>query len=407
MNDRTDLFRAQAIQALNEPQHGRPVLFYPRAWKYLGIFLGLLFGAMFVLAGVTSFHRTTSLNGLLLPVSGAVEVASDRVGRVEKLTVGYGDEVIAGQVVAVLDTDTMGEDGRSHSRVQVEVLKAELDELLNQETLLVAKRSAERRSHDLQQQSLVSEQRALRQQERQQLRRLGLARDKLARLERASTAIPEWQRLEQREQIAAQQQSLATMQGQLSATSVRMQQLAAERSRLDIEADLQMSVLQERQQRLHTEILSATAAATRSFVAPQNGVVADVTVHEGDTLVPGQSLMTILGDGAGLRAELFVPSRAIPHLRIGQLVQVAVDAFPRERHGTVDAVVEQVADTAMYPRDLPPQAAFNGSAYRVIARIETDRFALKSGMTVRAELQLEERTALEWLLEPLRSRDQG
>ncbi len=77
------------------------------------------------------------------------------------------------------------------------------------------------------------------------------------------------------------------------------------------------------------DILSKT-----TYAAPFDGVVTNLPVHEGETVVvgiqnsPGSTLMTV-ADMSVITAEVKVDETDIVNVKIGQLADVTIDAFPK------------------------------------------------------------------------------
>ena len=114
--------------------------------------------------------------------------------------------------------------------------------------------------------------------------------------------------------------------------------------------------------------------------------------------------MVIVPDGGRPRVELYVPTSAAGFLNKGQEVRLAVDAFPYERFGTVEARISDISSTAV------AQQTNVGSVpvYLVtaeLARASVSAFGKKqplvSGMTLTARIVTRKQSLFEWLFEPL------
>jgi membrane fusion protein len=115
--------------------------------------------------------------------------------------------------------------------------------------------------------------------------------------------------------------------------------------------------------------------------------------------------MSIIPANSRLRAELYVPTSAVGFVASGQIVRLAVDAFPYQRFGTVSARIIEVSGATTGKPDA------NGTAtpvYLVTAEIEDPNVSafgraqpLLPGMTLSARIVTEKRSLIEWLFEPL------
>lgn len=105
-----------------------------------------------------------------------------------------------------------------------------------------------------------------------------------------------------------------------------------------------------------------------------------------------------------LHASLMVPASAVPYVNVGGAVALQVDAFPSRKFGLLRGHVALVGDKPhRFRNDLSGQVF-----YEVHISLEHPglfvygrEIALRPGMTVRLNLQLETRRLIEWVFEPL------
>jgi membrane fusion protein len=120
--------------------------------------------------------------------------------------------------------------------------------------------------------------------------------------------------------------------------------------------------------------------------------------------------MDIVPDDSILQAELFVPTRAIGFVQPGQEVRILYDAFPYQQFGTYRGRVIEISQTILTRTDAIGPVELKEPAYRVkvsLDRPDIDaygkRIPLQADMLLRADIILEKRTLLRWLLDPLLS----
>lgn len=150
--------------------------------------------------------------------------------------------------------------------------------------------------------------------------------------------------------------------------------------------------------------------------APQEGIVNDLATHTAGTVVqPGTILLTLVPQNEVLRAEVWIGNEDIGFVREGQAVKLKFSAFPFQKYGMLDGIVEHVgADAAdantsngIQPHETARKA--QPLLYKALIRLngmalETDgqKFPLAAGMQTNAEIRLGDRTVLEYLLSPVR-----
>ncbi|MCM2307814.1 MAG: HlyD family efflux transporter periplasmic adaptor subunit, partial [Sulfuritalea sp.] len=149
--------------------------------------------------------------------------------------------------------------------------------------------------------------------------------------------------------------------------------------------------------------------------ASQDGIVKDLATHTAGTVVqPGTVMLTLVPKNELLKAEVRVSNEDIGFVRPGQPVKVKLAAFPFQKYGMVDGVVEHVGADAL---DAAAQDAGAATAERQSAKpltykalvslkamsldVEGERLDLGAGMQAVAEISLGRRSVMEYLLSPV------
>jgi multidrug efflux pump subunit AcrA (membrane-fusion protein) len=155
--------------------------------------------------------------------------------------------------------------------------------------------------------------------------------------------------------------------------------------KLQDEHRTQMEITKARIEEISAQIreLEVVLSYTKIY-APIDGVVSDVTLQQGETIVAGlqvANLVTIL-DTTRLEMQIYVDETNIGKTRIGQPVEFYVDTFPDKTfRGAIDKI---------YPQ---PQTKDNIVYYLAIVSItEDDAAFLKPEMTTHAKVIFEEKT---------------
>jgi membrane fusion protein len=187
--------------------------------------------------------------------------------------------------------------------------------------------------------------------------------------------------------------------------------MESELARLPEEAANSMDRLRLQLSDLSQEI--ARLRGNRAYVvqAPLSGQVNNIGLQPGQKARYDSPLLTLTPSGATLVARLLVPVDAAGFIERGQALAIRYDAFPYQKYGLQPGWIIGVAASATLPTDntlLP--LSLNEPAFRVTARPENTtiqahggRIVLKPGMTFSADVMLERRSLLQWLLEPLYS----
>lgn len=154
--------------------------------------------------------------------------------------------------------------------------------------------------------------------------------------------------------------------------------------RLTEEQKTQLAIVKANIEEISAQIreLEVTLSYTRIY-APIDGVVSDVTLQQGETIVAGlqvANLVTIL-DPTSLEMQIYVDETNVGRTRIDQEVEYYVDSFPdRIFHGRINKI---------YPQ---PQTKDNIVYYLAIVTIpKEDAQYLKPEMTTHVKVIYEEK----------------
>jgi membrane fusion protein len=413
----SDLFRTEAVDHQRQRFHGTVVLARPWSFAALTALLSALVLGLLAFAFLAGFTRKEVVSGMVVPDQGLIRVVAPLAGRVSEVRTPAGALVKAGEVMFVIQRDratAAGADQGSIStalasrlrRLEAEVAQqGRLAELRVQEAGsrvrgLEATIAQLRREHAIQQQRVQALRDIARRHE--ELAREGMVSQTLAQTKAAEA-------LEQEVDLAALERARIDAERELATVRAQQAQIPVQTAR---EQSASRRDMDEVQQALDESELEREV----SVRAARDGVVAAVLVEPGQALSATAELATLLPQGATLEAELYLPSRAVGHLREGQAVQLRFEAYPYQKYGLFAGTLRGVSLSPVAGTERaaglapPPEAAATGHA-RYRARVAVDLAALrertgnaaplKPGMLLSASVALEHRTLVEWALAPL------
>jgi membrane fusion protein len=121
-------------------------------------------------------------------------------------------------------------------------------------------------------------------------------------------------------------------------------------------------------------------------------------------------LLHILPEGSELIAELLLPTRSAGFIQLGNSTRLRFDAFPYQRFGFIKSEIIRIDQALISPNEIQLPISLQEPVYRLRAKLNQQQmrafgkaFDLKSGMLFEADIMLEQRTLIEWLLEPIYS----
>jgi HlyD family secretion protein len=144
------------------------------------------------------------------------------------------------------------------------------------------------------------------------------------------------------------------------------------------------------------------------LTAPADAMVQDIAkLSQGSVAQAAEKLFTLVPLGTALDAEVQIDSLDVGHVKPGDVAHIKLDAFPFQKHGTLEAKVRTLSEDA-FKRETPN--AETGTDAYYVSRIDLGASRLKNmdpharllpGMTLTAEIVVGKRTVLSYLLWPL------
>ena len=177
---------------------------------------------------------------------------------------------------------------------------------------------------------------------------------------------------------------------------------------------LQINQLRREQAQLNNQLSQIKTSYQFTITASHTGIVTAIQAVEGETIsqafAQSRPLIQILPEGAELVAELLLPTRSAGFIVKGQQSRLRFAAFPYQRFGFVESEITRIDQSLVIPNEMQIPVAINEPVYRLRAKLNKQsiqaygkEFPLKSGMLLEADIMLEERSIIQWLLEPLYS----
>lgn len=406
------LFRQEALQAAADTGFGKPVALYPISWIALacGLMAMVLLFAILLVNG--SYTRKETVLGIVRTVGGDVKVVAPMPGTVSQLSTAEGQEVRKGDPLLTIATIRNGVDGRPADALSLASLEEEVSSLVTRLRALDAATGIEQRGRGSRLVALQSELRSAGFVERAGKQRLELAEAAYARI------LPVAEKgYVSSESMRKRQEEIIGLRQSIAEAEARQAHIVGQMGELEAVVEQSPYTLAQEKGRLLDQIARAKREqegylAQRGYVvkAPANGVVSALQATPGQAVDPARPLMTIAASGSGALAEVYVPSRAVGFLEPGQRVRVRYDAFPFQRFGTAEGRIKAVSASVLRPEEVQAAVPLDEPVYRVVVELERDSlraygrdYRIQSGFALTADIVLEERSFISWLLDPLLS----
>ena len=406
----SDLFRKEAIIHATRRLAGEVILATSISSRVLaGLMVAVVLGGA-TFASTASYARKETVAGWLTPRAGMIRLTARQGGVVTAIHVREGDVVDVGQPVATLTLSSALEAGDSFVALS--------ESLAAQGTAARVRAAANQASLRAEQRQMVERRAALQRELAEtrhridlQAQRLALARAEVTRAEtiaaqgflprrelearRSAALAVEQQASELSAQALTYQREIGEVSARLAAIPIDLRAASAEAASVRAGLD---------QQATQTE-----AQATYIVVATVAGRIAALPVDTGQTVAPGAAVAVLTAGDSPLEAELYAPSRAAGFVREGQEVRLMYQAFPHQKFGTGEGTVTSVSRTVLAPAEVAiPGLQVQEPVFRVRVRMKQDSVSaygqtvpLQPGMLLTADVVIDRRSLLEWLLDPL------
>lgn len=410
----------------------------PRSILYL--LLGLVTGTI-AWAALGQLDIVAVAQGKLVPQSFIKVVQPADSGIIKDILVKEGDRVSAGQVLMRMDAKLAEADRNVLSneialkelqlrRIDAELKRTSMNRRTGDRAELYAQIEAQYRARRQAYQDTLDGEKALLAKAQQDLKGALEVEGKLRRTEPIYRAQAQaWDQLaregfagkllaldrqrvhvENEQDLRAQAYTVESLKASISQSEKRIAQITSnyyqqlQNERVEAEALLH-KLRQDWEKQQHKYALL-------ELTAPQAGIVKDLATHTVGTVVaPGTILLTLVPKDEPLQAEVWVSNLDVGFIQPGQQVKVKLAAYPFQKYGMVDGIVQQVSADATEAKDIASarsEAPREPLQYRALVKLLADhlkhgaeKLQLAPGMQVNAEINLGSRTVFEYLISPV------
>jgi membrane fusion protein len=408
----SSLFREEVLEARKHRLFGDVTLTQPvSSWILAGLLVVMTIIAL-IMAAFGTYARIETVPGFLAATSPVAKIQALRPGIVTKLHVKDGALVQAGAALvsvrlesANAQTATPGADAATSIRQQISIAE---NQMQVEQQRMALQRTKQADAIDAAQRASTSLARQIELQ-RTIVASAKQAFEQLSELvEKGYTSKIEYER--RRQAYLALEQQLQQLMQQRTQAIAQIAQLITEAAQSPLEMRNRLGDLTSAIQSLRQRLGAGSSEQAYVITAPIAGRITALQTGLGRVANPNFPLMTIVPEGAVLEAHLYAPSRAAGFMAAGQDVRVRYDAFPYQRFGSFKGNIQDVSHTVLNPGEIDGPVKLDEPAYPLTVRLDQQQITafgqpirLQPGMTLSANIVLDRRSFLDWLLEPLRA----
>lgn len=407
------LFRKEAIQEQTHRLHG-DVIVLPKIRHSITLcFILTCVTAVLIWGSLSTYARKESIQGWLEPSSGIASIHSELAGIVEKVLVDQGEVVAEGQPLVVIARNRMLAGGVHLDQRLINELNAQKKRL--ELRLVLTNQSYQIRAEQLNQQlrSARHEVSELHEQIQAVQERYALLSSQMERMEklRVSGHVSDFDLDNSKQQMLAILGDKKELSRQGNTAASRIEQLESQIKLLPIERENTLTDIHTRIS-LNTREASTLKSDTEQILfATTSGVITNLQVKVGQQISPTIPILSIAPQNSNLDLHFLIPVKAIGFIEEGQILKIRYDAFPYQKIGLYSGILDSISTTILLPQELSSAPVRpTGPFYKATAKLhETSvsaygkQFPLRPGMTLQADIKLDDRSFIEWLLEPIYS----
>ena len=165
--------------------------------------------------------------------------------------------------------------------------------------------------------------------------------------------VAEQMYLEQKQQLIETQQDYKSSLSRLDELSAGINEMEHQYAQYQSEFK---RVLLEKEDEIIQSLLTLQQQLARTenriegfhLQSPVDGVVQQITTHTiGGVVAAGETVMMIVPDDAELEIEAFFENKDIGFVKVGQQVEIKIDAFPFTKYGLVEGVISHLSEDAI------------------------------------------------------------
>jgi membrane fusion protein len=392
------LFRNEALAAQASGFGG--LLPWRMPWlTALAACIVLLLCVFLAVVSQLQYADKVTVSGKVQPQYKPLVVVSPQAGRVAGVSVRNDQWVTPGAPLLVINKALHNVSGRSINAVTAEFLNAQKQSVLSARAeflktaqlevkLLQDRSSANQQQHESANSQAVLVDKQLRLASKQVQKYVALAAH--GWISEVDLDQSQQQKLQVQEALLKARREVAALVagGKSLATNIALQKQQVAMRQAEFDLDL-----------LKLEQQQAQALIEEQFLvkAPMAGKVVDLLVQAGEQLTAAQPVLTLVPRSNNkLQVVATLPSAAAGRVVLGMSVRLRFSGFPYQRYGSGSGVVQAVSNVA----------AQDASGFRVVVDVLTlpeQVAAPPAGMSVEADIVLQQQVLWRWLLQPLQA----
>lgn len=406
------MFRKEAIEAKRNKLTGNVIIVQPLSLQLICIIIFIIIILVLSLLFNSSYTRKETVKGYVVPQNGVIKIYPLREGIISEIYVSEGSKVNGGDDIIRISNRQNLSNGleltsamKNELESQIKSLTSELDlikKINKKEMVSIEKQMSELRNsyNSIKNAKLNIKERVLIKKEiydrNRELYKKGF--------------ISNSHLVGVKDEYLVALQAYDLLEKDENDISLEISRLSSEKLTLPENKSIKEIRINRQISNISSQIIGLNSQLEVVQKAPSSGIITTIQPTIGSKVNSNTPVLSIIPDNSTLEVELLLPTRSAGFVQLGNEVNVRFDAFPYQKFGLVSGKVSKVDRDIILPQEQKLPININQPMYRVRATINKNnvtaygnKFPIKIGMLVDADISLEKRTLLEWFLEPLYS----
>lgn len=409
----SSLFRKEAVEHQKDRLMGDVVLLQPLPLAIMTLVAVLIAMMIVGLLFWGTYARKQTVRGYLEPETGIVRVYPPSSGTVQQVHVKEGQHVKAGDPLVTITTERSMESGEDVDTLLLQEIDKDIIDIDNRIKAEKDLESKELKRLASQVEGLNEELKQIEEALNLHEERLKLSQERVDAhkqlLEKNMISQKDFDKI-QEDHLQLRQQHQDLKRAQTTKRNALVD-ANAQLDQLPLQVQTKISSLEKEKSDLRQRRYEIEGRRVFEIRAPIDGTVDGLSANAGQYLNPqGSNILAIIPEDAHLRAELYVPTRAIGFIEVGQKVKIRYDAFPHQRYGVYEGTIDSISTHILDPREINAPVDIQEPVYRVIVVLTAQfvtaygkQMPLQPGMSLEADIIIERQSLLDWILDPLYS----
>jgi len=371
------LFRSEVIDSQGERFVGDVILSQPLSHYFISGFLVVITFVGILFLASNNYSRKQSVIGFLVPDNGMVDVYPSQAGILSELKVDEDNQVQINSELFKLQIEQGAIENfyaSDHILEELDTQEALLRDTMVFEELFLQNLLAQHDEGVLNLETEISQLEELRnlQEELSSLEDQAYNRARLlfSRGALAQASLEDVQKNYLETKIQLQNLDLTLVQKQ-----AEFQKNQIDRETYIINSHREISNIENSLAELSKQRANTNAGKTNIIHSPVAGRITSLVAEIGQRVNPNAAVLSIIPANSVLEAQLYVPTRAIGFIQVGQVVNIRYDAFPYQRFGLYAGLVKSISNSILTQNDLPIDLQLDQPVYKVTVSLNQQSIA--------------------------------